>query len=360
MPESPAAASWITRIPAVFGDHAAEILRELGVLPLKTLGTDYHLVRLSDPAALQGSGWASFVPWNLPVHHAWPCCPQKMEGFVEKAAQGIFRRFSGSSFQALFTGPLQTGAVHPYYKHLAVNLRGRALQLFPPLPVREPEEQDPAAATLFCLVGKEGLYCGLHTPRTANGFYPGGTKFISRDQGISRAGAKAAEALHYLRLHRAVPPAGTRWLELGASPGGMTAELLARGYRVTAVDRAAMDARLQGREGLEIVRADADAFQPAESERFGGLLCDMNGDARASLRQVVRLASWLETGAPVIFTLKGAGAESPADLLALREAAAAFAAASGLVPLAGTHLSSNRHELTLFFEKENPHGGQKI
>lgn len=355
MSDSLAAASWLIRIPAVFADHSDEIFRALGAAPLKKLASDYHLVRLEDGAALRNSDWSPFVKWRLPVHHAWPCNPQKMEGFVEKAAQAIHKKFGDSAAQALFTGPLQTSAAHPFYKHLATNLRGRTLQLFPGLPVREVEEQDPEAPTLFCLVGKEGLFCGLAAPRETNGFYPGGTKFISQnsDSTISRAGAKIAEALHYLRLYRPVPAEGAHWLELGASPGGMTSELLARGYRVTAVDKAAMDARLKGHEGLAVVRTDVETFQPSEHERFDALLCDMNGDARASLRQVVRLAGNLRNGALIVFTLKGAGAESPEELIALSRAATAYATASGLGLLARTHLTYNRHEFTLFFEKKN-------
>ena len=345
--------SWLIRIPEVFADHSEEILRGLRATSLKKLGTDYHLVQLADPAVLRESDWAPFVRWNLPVHHAWPCIPQKMEGFVEKAAQAIFKKFGDMAPQALFTGPLQTGAAHPYYKHLATNLRGRTLQLFPELSAREVEEQDPEKPTLFCLVGKEGLFCGLQSPRDSNGFYPGGTKFISQsaETTISRAGAKIAEALHYIRLHRPVPEAGGRWLELGASPGGMTSELLARGYLVTAVDKAAMDPRLKHHDSLSVVRADVEVYRPPETHRFNALLCDMNGDARASLRQVVRLAKHLEPGSLIVFTLKGAGAESPQEMIDLCRAAVAYASASGLPLVAKTHLTYNRHELTLFFER---------
>jgi 23S rRNA (cytidine2498-2'-O)-methyltransferase len=274
--------SWLIRIPDVFADFAPQVLAGLGAEPQKKLGGDYHLARLDDPAVLRDSEWAPFVSWNLPVHHAWPCCPQKMEGFVEKAAQAIFRKFGGQALQTLLIGPLQAGAAHPYYKHLATNLRGRTLQLFPPLG-QDVEAQDPEAPTLFCLVGKEGLFCGLQSPRESNGFYPGGTKFIRQNapETISRAGAKIAEALHFLKLHRPALPEGAHWLELGASPGGMTSELLARGYRVTAVDKAALDVRLKNAPGLHFVRADVDLFRPEESERFDALLSDMNGDPRA-------------------------------------------------------------------------------
>lgn len=353
-PPSPAPTDWLLRIPDVFAGHAGEILAGLGADPRKTLGTDYHLVRLADPAALRDSEWAPFVGWNLPVHHAWPCCPQKMDGFVEKAAQAIFRKFGPLAPQTLLVGPLQGGGGHPYYKHLAVNLRGRTLQLFPPLPAaHDVEAQDPDAPSLFCLVGKEGLFCGLHRPREANGFYPGGTKFIRQNSPdtVSRAGAKIAEALHYALLHRPALEEGARWLELGASPGGMSSELLTRGYRVTAVDKAPMDPRLRNHPGLEFIRADAADFRPAADTRFDALLCDMNGDARAAIRQVVRLAGQLRKGGWIVFTLKGAGAESPAELIALTRAAVAHATAAGLTLVARTHLTYNRHEFTLFFER---------
>jgi 23S rRNA (cytidine2498-2'-O)-methyltransferase len=343
--------SWLIRIPEVFAPFTAEILAGLGAEPLKTLGSDYHLVRLEDSSRLQDSEWAKFTNWNLPVHHAWPCNPQKMEGFVEKAAQAIFRKFGESSPQSLLVGPLQTAGSHPYYKHLATNLRGRTLQLFPPLPAAaEVESQEPAAPTLYCLVGKEGLFCGLQSPRESNGFYPGGTKFISQSAGISRAGAKIAEALHHLLLFRQAPPKGAHWLELGASPGGMTSELFTRGYRVTAVDRADLDPSLKRKPGIHFVRRDVDAFRPDKAERFDALLCDMNGDPRVSLRQLLRLAENVNSGGLVIFTLKGAGAESPAELNAISRASITYAGTAGLKLLAATHLTYNRHEFTLFFE----------
>jgi hypothetical protein len=346
--------SWLIRIPEVFAEHAPEILAGLGAVPTKTLGGDYHLVQLADPAALHGSEWAKFVSWNLPVHHAWPCCPQKMEGFVEKAAQAVFRKFGGLNPQTLLVGPLQTGGAHPYYKHLATNLRGRTLQLFPPLPAaQDVEAQNPAAPSLFCLVGKEGLFCGVQSPRDSNGFYPGGTKFIRQNapETISRAGAKIAEALHYLKLHRPALPEGAHWLELGACPGGMTSELLARGYRVTAVDKAPLDARLNGAAGLEFRRADVADFQAAEGAAFDALLCDMNGDARAALRQVVRLSKNLRKGGLIVFTLKGAGVESPAEMNDLSRAATVYATVSGLSEIKTTHLTYNRLEFTVFFTR---------
>ena len=136
------------------------------------------------------------------------------------AAQTLLRKFSGQPVQAILVGLLHGGTPNSYYKKLASNLRGRVLQLFPPLPVAEAESQHAGRPTLYCLLGPEGLYAGVASPVATNGFYPGGAKHLPHEavDAISRAGAKVAEALHYLRLHRAALPKGAHWLELGASP----------------------------------------------------------------------------------------------------------------------------------------------
>jgi hypothetical protein len=348
-------ADWLIRIPLVFAAWEMEILRDLGAEPLKKLGREYHLVRLPDPAALRQAAAAKFVHWNLPMHHAWPCRPAEIPGFIEKAAQTLLRKFGGSSLQTILIGPLDPGTPQRQYRTLGSNLRGRTLQLFPPATsgIRDAGDQDGRKPTLFCLIGREGLFCGLASPLQANGFHPGGTKFIrqSSPSAISRAGAKIAEALHYLQLHRPPPPPGSRWLELGASPGGMTAELLARGYQVTAVDRAPLDARLFSSPGLKSVLADAAAYQPDAGERYNALLSDMNGDAHGSIAHVLRLAPFLRPGGIVIFTLKLPGVSTFAEANSLESSIVAAAAAAGLQRLARTHLTYNRNEFTLFFER---------
>jgi 23S rRNA C2498 (ribose-2'-O)-methylase RlmM len=185
------------------------------------------------------------------------------------------------------------------------------------------------------------------------GFFPGGTKFIKQTSPgtISRAGAKIAEALHHLRLHRAALPEKCHWLELGASPGGMTSELLARGHRVTAVDRAPLDARLRQAGGLQFVQKNVAAFQPHPGEIFDAMLCDLNGDALESLRHVARLTPHLRKGGMVIFTLKMPGVQSLPAMAALSASAVHMASSAGLSLVSQTHLSYNRHEFTMFFEQ---------
>jgi len=345
---------WLLRISEVFADTVPEIIRLLDTPGCTKLGHEYYLIRPGAPSTLCQSTVARFIRWNVPVHHSWPCCPRAMDGFVEKAAQTLARKFAALPLQALLIGLLDPGSRDSYYKKLASNLRGRALQLFPP-PAQAPPEaeaQDPDAPTLFCLLGKEGLFCGIQSPRLSNGFHPGGTRFIGRNpaETISRAGAKIAEALHYLRLHRPPPPEQAHWLELGASPGGMTSELLARGYRVTAVDRAPLHPSLAHTPSLRFVCGDAATFQPQPDARYDAILSDMNGAAQDSIKSVLNLTRHLKPGGLVIFTLKTAGAGTLGDIDRLCASVTALAATGGLRLFAQTHLTYNRREFTLFFE----------
>lgn len=348
----PAPRPWLVRIPEIFEGIAPDILRRFGAETHTRLGLDFYSIKTATPEAVRASDAAKFARWNLPLDHSWPCNPQKMDGFIEKAAQTLLKRFGGRNPQGIFVGTLNPTSPDKYYKGLASNLRGRVLQLFPKLPVATVEEQDPAAETLFCLVGKEGLFCGMQSPRACNGLYPGGSKFIDQDapDTISRAGAKIAEALHYLLLHRPPLPEGSHWLELGACPGGMTSELLARRQRVTAIDRAPLDKRLSGRPGLKFHLEDVAAFEPRAGTSYDALLCDMNGPPEVSIEQVIRLSGSLKAGGLVVFTLKVPRVENVEEPNELFRLIVSMAKAAGLTLFAQTHLTYNRHEFTLFFE----------
>ncbi|WP_395742927.1 SAM-dependent methyltransferase [Prosthecobacter sp.] len=343
---------WLVRIPEILEGIAPAALQQLGAVSSTRLGQDYYLIKTATPEAIRHSHAAKFLRWNLPMDHTWPCNPQKMDGFIEKAAQTLLKKFGPRSPQGIFIGTLQPTSPDKYYKSLASNLRGRVLQLFPKLPAATVEEQDPAAETLFCLVGKEGLFCGMQSPRASNGLYAGGSKYIDQDSPdtISRAGAKIAEALHYLLLYRPPLQEGSHWIELGACPGGMTSELLARHQRVTAIDRAPLDKRLDGRSGLKFFLEDVAAFQPRAGTTYDALLCDMNGPPEESIEQVIRLSRFLKPGGLVVFTLKVPRIDSLDEPNELFRLIVSMSKAAGLHLFAQTHLTYNRHELTLFFE----------
>ncbi|MEZ0387777.1 MAG: SAM-dependent methyltransferase [Verrucomicrobium sp.] len=344
---------WIIRISDVFAPIAAEVLKHFGADSHTALGAEFYSIKTLTPEAIRSTPASIFARWNLPLQHTWPCNPQKMEGFIEKASQTLLKKFGPQFPQQLLIGQLNPGSPDPYYKGLASNLRGRALQVLPSMPAKDVEGQDSHQKTLFCLVGKEGLFCGMQSPLDSNGLYAGGSLYVAKDSPdtISRAGAKIAEALHYLRMHRDPLPAGSRWLELGACPGGMTSELLARDYVVTAIDRSPLDRRLYQRPRLDFHQVDAAEFEPPPGVRYDAILSDMNGEPDESMKQVARLSRQLRPGGIAIFTLKLPKVETVADPLMLRDAIVAQANGAKLALFAQTHLTYNRHEFTLFFEK---------
>lgn len=354
-PEKPAIqeSPWLVRIPEIFEGIAAEVLKRFGAAGFTRLGQDYYLIKTATPQAIQQSEAAKFARWNLPMDHTWPCNPQKMDGFIEKAAQTLLKKFGERKPQGIFIGQLNAISPDKYYKSLASNLRGRTLQVFPKLQADVVEAQEALTETLFCLVGKEGLFCGMQSPRLSNGLYAGGSKYMDQDapDTISRAGAKIAEALHYLLLHRPPLAAGSHWVELGACPGGMTSELLARGQRVTAIDRAPLDKRLDHRPGLKFVHADVAAFEPPDGVIYDAILSDLNGPPHESIAHVIRLSGALKPKGLVVFTLKVPRIETVDEPCELFRRIVKTATAAGLHLFAQTHLTYNRHEFTLFFEK---------
>ena len=345
----------LIRVSEVFSGLIPEILGLLGAEKVRKLGSEYFLFQMENPELIRDSSAARFIRWHIPVEHSWPCNPEKMEGFIEKAAQTVYYKFESRKPQTLLVGRLDPGSLKQYYKALASNFRGRALQVFE-LPEGSPktaEEQDPAKETLFCLVGKEGLFCGMSTPSDAGGLHPGGTKFIAQnaDDTVSRAGAKIAEGLHFLSMHRRLPKKGAHWLELGASPGGMTSELLKRGYEVSAIDRAPLDPRLAKHRNLSFLKEDVAGFVPPRGIRYDAILSDMNGEPRQAATLVMRLKDFLNPGGLAVFTLKTTDAETVARIDELEKDVLAIAEKNGFSLIARTHLTYNRQEFTLFFEK---------
>jgi hypothetical protein len=344
----------LIRIPEVFADLRPDILAAVGASSCKDLGA-YCLIRLPPGITPRGGPAGIFIPWCLPVGHAWPCDPGKVEGFIEKAAQALARKFSDRNPRSVWVGVLRPGPGDAWFKRLASNMRGRCLQLFPDsaMPLAAAGMQAPDEPALFCMVGAGGLYAGIASPRECNGFYPGGLVHLPKtaEKSISRAGAKIAEALHCAALHGEAPQHGAHWLELGASPGGMTLELLNRGHRVTAIDRAAIDERLARAPGLTFFQQDVAHWRPRLGMTWDALLCDMNDDPLRAFNQVLRLAPSLRNGAWIIFTLKTTGREGMDELLDLHGMVLENARAGGLHHLSTSHLTGNRHEFTLWLRR---------
>jgi 23S rRNA (cytidine2498-2'-O)-methyltransferase len=119
----------------------------------------------------------------------------------------------------------------------------------------------------------------------------------------SRSTLKLEEALHVFipepGMARLRP--GTEAVDLGASPGGWTYQLVRRGMRVTAVDNGPMDPTLLQSGLVEHVRADGFSFKPPRPVEL--MVCDM-------VEQPIRIATltsqWIARGwcRSSIFNLK--------------------------------------------------------
>ena len=101
---STSATACLIRISKNFEHFADDILVDLGVTLTKRLGQEYYLVRCQNPQPVAASDTKRFIRWNLTMDHAWPCRPEKMENFIEKAAQALFQKFGGQNLQGFLSG----------------------------------------------------------------------------------------------------------------------------------------------------------------------------------------------------------------------------------------------------------------
>jgi 23S rRNA U2552 (ribose-2'-O)-methylase RlmE/FtsJ len=169
------------------------------------------------------------------------------------------------------------------------------------------------------------------------------------------------------------PLSGQLWLDLGASPGGISEALFQLGGRVIAIDRAPLDARLSGIPEIIFLQENAveaslsRITQAAKSAQLDGVVCDMNGPPQIAAHSVLRLVPLLKPGGLVVFTLKLVSVSdwskmlnSVASILCgntrqpkiVDEQSSNPSVLQRLVPLSyigAYHLQQNRDELTLLF-----------
>ena len=130
---------------------------------------------------------------------------------------------------------------------------------------------------------------GVVAARDAVSLAPGGRLRVHVPEAApSRAAMKLLEAFHW--LDRAPDP-GDVCVDLGAAPGGWTWVLLERRARVFAVDPAFLSRSLQGKRGVEHIRADAFKFEPGDPVDW--LFSDM---AWRPLESAALLAKWARRG----------------------------------------------------------------
>jgi 23S rRNA (cytidine2498-2'-O)-methyltransferase len=149
-------------------------------------------------------------------------------------------------------------------------------------------------------VGGRAAYVGVST--VANGSpWPMGIPRLRMPSGSpSRSTVKLAEGLLEFMPSRKFEP-GLPAVDLGASPGGWTWQLVQRGFMVTAVDNGPMDAALLDSGQVRHRREDGFRFRPAEPVEL--MVCDM---VESPARIAALVARWVAEGwcRETIFNLK--------------------------------------------------------
>ena len=148
----------------------------------------------------------------------------------------------------------------------------------------------------------------------------------------SRAYRKLWEAFTRIGTH---PEAGSRCIDMGASPGGWTWVLARLGTNVRAVDKAPLDPSVTALSNVKVSQVSAFSLDPRDVEPYDWFFSDVICEPKRLLSMIRR---WLDAGAAERFvcSVKFRG---ETDHGIVRELAAIEG--SRLM-----HLWHNRHELT--------------
>ncbi|MBO4406429.1 MAG: 50S rRNA methyltransferase [Clostridia bacterium] len=199
-----------------------------------------------------------------------------------------------------------------------------------------PESEDVLSVTK----AGDGIYLGFSksrdhlTPR-AGGIY----RYAMTPETVSRAAFKLTEIFE--RLSLSVPEGGEA-LDLGAAPGGWTWVLLEKGARVTAVDPAALDPRVEEDPRVTHYRGLSQEYlKEAGGKTFDLLVNDMRMDAHESARVTREALPLLKKGGLIVITLK---LPEKGSLKKARDALAYLGEEVGI--LYARQLYHNRSEIT--------------
>jgi 23S rRNA (cytidine2498-2'-O)-methyltransferase len=149
-------------------------------------------------------------------------------------------------------------------------------------------------------VGGRACYVGVSAV-AGSAPWPMGIARLKMPAGApSRSTLKLAEALMQFLPGREFEP-GLTAVDLGASPGGWTWQLVKRGFHVLAVDNGALDAALLDTGQVRHRREDGFHFQPADPVDW--MVCDMV-ESPSRIAQLV--SRWIANGwcKECIFNLK--------------------------------------------------------
>ena len=212
---------------------------------------------------------------------------------IVKAARSLGTRFASLWLEMPDTndGKSLATLTRPLQAHLERALRKSGVTFDDP----EAEER----LHVF-FVGGRACYVGISAV-TNGSHWPMGIPRLRMPAGApSRSTLKLAEALLEFVPGRRFEP-GRSAVDLGASPGGWTWQLVQRGFMVTAVDNGDMDAKLMDSGQVKHRRDDGFHYRPPDPVDW--MVCDMV----ESPSRIAKLAShWISEGwcREAIFNLK--------------------------------------------------------
>ena len=262
---------------AVFQAHQDDMGADLGKhIEFARLVFPRQMVRALEPLALQESD--RVAP-------------------IVAAARAIGRRFSALRVEMPDTNDDKALATltRPLTPHLERGLRKAGVEF---------DDASAAERLHVFFVGSLACHVGVSDPDNASR-WPMGIPRLRMPRGApSRSTLKLAEAIDEFlpekdRAKRLAP--GMTAVDLGASPGGWTWQLVQRGLMVIAVDNGAMDDALLETGQVKHRRDDGFHFRPTEPADW--MVCDMV----ESPSRIARLATqWIAQGwcRETIFNLK--------------------------------------------------------
>jgi 23S rRNA (cytidine2498-2'-O)-methyltransferase len=162
------------------------------------------------------------------------------------------------------------------------------------------DDADAAETLHVFFVGSLACYVGKAAVANSSPWPMGIPRMRMPSGSPSRSTLKLAEAMQEFLAGRAFEP-GTTAVDLGASPGGWTWQLVHRGFMVTAVDNGAMDAQLL--ESGQVKHRRDDGFHYTPPDPVALMVCDM---VESPSRIAHLVARWISQGwcRETIFNLK--------------------------------------------------------
>jgi hypothetical protein len=245
--------------------------------------------------------------------------------FLKRTANGIVGRWKAMHPNLIPRQPIQVRAVFRDRSHLCSRLAAVINETLGAEPLRGGDQH--ADTNLQVLLLPNAVLASFldlrHSPWTYSPPHKW-TQALRGNNRTSRAASKCIEALAQ-GIQGAIwkpsmvidnasgrdrPLDGQIWLDLGASPGGISGCLHSLGARVIAVDRAPLAPLIRALPNLVFINEDAAQLEPLSIPRhtsgqpLSGLFSDLNGPFAVSCQAVARLGTLLRPGAPVVITLK--------------------------------------------------------